>query len=173
MSKDALVELKKQRDAEKRAQEIAKKGAYMQGIDELNDDYMRDVISTGLSATKRARIDDATHGGSSTQVTSSDLSAPKTELPSEEVENSEAEQEIDIPERPACCNCPWIVLLSGSMSVDEGGEIEGYSHFSTAKVANCQLTDGRWYYEVILQPLPASLQIVRSLFVYVTGSGPH
>lgn len=144
MSQTGLVELKKQREAEKRAQDLAKKGAYMQDIDDANNDaYMKDVISSGLSALKRARIEEpSTAAGSASPVEGTALAATTEEGILEE------DLVIEQPARSPYCHCSWIEILAGSMGVTDGGNIEGYSHFSTAKVMNCHLVEGRWYYEV-------------------------
>jgi hypothetical protein len=151
MSSKSLENLEKTRETERRILEKATRDAYMLDVDADNDDYMRDLISAGLSATKRARVegDDLEANTKSDQLTGAGGVEDSVRTSGKGAVSSEDESDTAEPPRETVCKCPWIEVLTGAMSVGLNCEIEGYGHFSTAKVRDCNLvSEGKWYYEV-------------------------
>ena len=66
-----------------------------------------------------------------------------------EGEEAEPVEESEIIATPVS-QCPWLHTMTGDATVTPDGIVNGAVEFSTVIVRDCQLSEGKWVYEVEL-----------------------
>ena len=109
-----------------------------------------------LSSGDTTTSSDATTGSTTAQLGPGSVVPPdSTQQVKEPVyeqkvgEEAEPVEESEIILTPVS-QCPWLHTMTGDATVTADGTINGAVEFSTVIVRDCQLSEGKWVYEVEL-----------------------
>ena len=176
---DAADELVDQKEAKKREEESRKRDAYLASIHarRKEEETFRDMISEGLQANKRAKIEttslpEKAKAAPASAAVADILPIEGLDIPLEAPQPPSSAVSKPIPEekKPSSSaletkpnqgsvsaegkkqrpGAGWLKPLFGDLELTADGEVEGRGDFNTSAVADCAITEGKWYFEVEL-----------------------